>query len=69
MPSLRKPKSGRYLARGRIPADVRDEYGRRFGKNFEAKFSAPAGTKPADAKRLRQSFCCGVFPSCSCSAA
>jgi integrase len=52
MPSLRRSKSGSYLARGRIPADVRAEYGRRFGKSVEAKFSAPPGTKAADAKRL-----------------
>ena len=51
-PTLRKSPTGTYIARGRVPADVREEYGPRYGKSLEVKFSAPATTKPADAKRL-----------------
>ena len=52
MPQLRRSKSGAYIARGRVPSDVRDEYGRRFGKSLEVRFYAASGTKLSDAKRL-----------------
>jgi integrase len=43
---------GNYKARKRRPDDVREEYGRLYGPRFEAKFFAPTGTKPQEAKRL-----------------
>ena len=52
MPSLKRTFTGAYAARIRIPKDVRDEYGARFGKRHEAKFHAPASTSPGNAKRL-----------------
>jgi hypothetical protein len=52
MPSLTRTPTGGYACRVRIPKDVRDEYGRRFGKRHEAKFHAPASTSLVDARRL-----------------
>jgi integrase len=52
MVQLRQDSKGNYSARKRLPDDVRDEYGRRHGQRFEAKFSAPASTKPQAAKQL-----------------
>jgi len=42
---------GAYRARKRLPADVREEYGRLYGPRHEAKFFRPASTKPHEAKR------------------
>ncbi len=52
MVSLTQNSSGRYAARRRLPNDVREEYGRLHGAHYEAKFSAPAGTKRQEAERL-----------------
>jgi len=43
--------NGAYAAKKRIPDDVRDEYRDRHGQYHVAKFHAPAGTKPDEAKR------------------
>ena len=43
MVKLRQDSTGKYLARKRLPDDVREEYGRRYKAHFEAKFSAPSG--------------------------
>jgi integrase len=42
MVKLRQDSNGNYIARKRLPDDVRDEYGQRHGARYEAKFSAPA---------------------------
>ena len=52
MVRLRQNPSGSYSARKRLPDDVRAQYAHDFGPSLEAKFSAPAGTAPAVAKRL-----------------
>ena len=52
MASLTQNNNGRYTARKRLPDDVRDEYGRLHGAYYEAKFTAPAGTKRQEAERL-----------------
>ena len=44
--------SGAYRARKRLPRDVGEEYARLYGPSFEAKFSAPTGTKATLAKQL-----------------
>jgi hypothetical protein len=51
MVRLRKDSRGNYVARKRLPDDVREEYGRLYGQSFEAKFYAPASTKRPDAER------------------
>jgi integrase len=51
MVRLRKDNRGNYIARKRLPEDVRQEYGRLYGQSFEAKFYAPASTKRQDAER------------------
>ena len=43
MVSLRRDSNGNFIARKRLPDDVREEYGRLYGARFEAKFSARAG--------------------------
>jgi integrase len=52
MVSLRQDTQGNFSARKRLPDDVREEYGRRHGQRFEAKFFAAASTGAALAKRL-----------------
>lgn len=52
MTSLKRSKSGPYTARKAIPADVRDEYRRRYGQTWEVRFTAPAGTPNGEAKAL-----------------
>jgi integrase len=52
MVSLRQDTKGNFRSRKRLPEDVRDEYGRRHGQRFEAKFFAAAKTGVAEAKRL-----------------
>jgi hypothetical protein len=42
MVSLRQDSKGNYIARKRLPDDVRQEYGRLYRARFEAKFSARA---------------------------
>ena len=38
MVMLRQDDKGNFNARKRLPDDVREEYGRRHGQRFEAKF-------------------------------
>ena len=40
-----------YLARKRLPDDVREEYGRLYGARYDAKFSAPRTTKSHEAQQ------------------
>ena len=42
MVRLRQDSNGNFVARKRLPNDVREEYGRRYRARFEAKFSARA---------------------------
>jgi hypothetical protein len=42
MVTLRQDTKGNFSARKRLPDDVREEYGQRYGQRLEAKFSAPA---------------------------
>jgi hypothetical protein len=46
MVKLRQDSTGKYIARKRLPEDVREEYGRRHKAHHEAKFSAPASDGP-----------------------
>jgi hypothetical protein len=50
MVKLRRDSKGNYIARKRLPDDVREEYGQQYGARHEAKFSAPAEGGPASAK-------------------
>ena len=50
MAAVRRSTSGTYTVRKGIPKDVQDEYQRLYGQRWEAKFSAPAGMRPQDAK-------------------
>ncbi len=52
MVSLRQDDKGNFSARKRLPDDVREEYGRRYGQRFEAKFFATANAGAGEAKRL-----------------
>jgi hypothetical protein len=52
MVSLRQDTKGNFSARKRLPNDVREEYGRRHGARFEAKFSAPATVGAHAAKQM-----------------
>jgi len=55
MVKLRQDSNGNFVARKRLPDDVRDEYGRRHGPRFEAKFFARASVGANAAKqRFRQ---------------
>jgi hypothetical protein len=51
MVRLRQDGVGNYVARKRLPDDVREEYGRLYGAHHEAKFSAPKSTKSHEAKQ------------------
>jgi hypothetical protein len=51
MVKLRQDNTGKYIARKRLPNDVREEYGRRHKAHHEAKFSAPASDGPHIAKQ------------------
>ena len=42
MVSLRRDSNGNFIARKRLPDDVREKYGRLYGARFEAKFSSLA---------------------------
>jgi hypothetical protein len=54
MAHLQQKPNGSYSARKRLPADVREEYGRLYGARFEAKFSAPASVgRQAAVQRFR----------------
>ena len=48
---MRQDRTGKYIARKRLPDDVREEYGRRYKAHHEAKFSAPASDGPHIAKQ------------------
>jgi hypothetical protein len=52
MVTLRQKSNGAFAAKKRIPDDVRDEYRQLHGQYHVAKFYAPPGTKPHEAKRL-----------------
>ena len=51
MVKLRQDTNGNFVARKRLPDDVREEYGRRYGARHEAKFSASARVGPQAAKQ------------------
>ena len=51
MVSLRQDTNGNFRARKRLPDDVREEYGQRFGQKLEAKFYAPATDGAAAARQ------------------
>ena len=51
MVTLRQDTKGNFSARKRLPDDVREEYGRRYGQRVEAKFFAPASKGAANAKQ------------------
>jgi integrase len=51
MVRLRQDSNGNFVARKRLPDDVRDEYGRRHGPRFEAKFTARANVGAHVAKQ------------------
>ncbi len=52
---LRQDRSGNYIARKRLPDDVREEYARRHGPRFEAKFLARASVgAPAAKQKFRE---------------
>jgi integrase len=51
MVRLRKDSRGNYVARKRLPDDVRQEYGELHGQSYEVKFYAPASTKRQEAER------------------
>ena len=50
MVRLRQDSNGNFVARKRLPDDVREEYGRLYRARFEAKFSARA----SDGKQVAQ---------------
>jgi hypothetical protein len=52
MVTISQDAKGNFTARKRLPDDVREEYARRHGQRFEAKFFAAASTGAAEAKRL-----------------
>jgi integrase len=51
MVRLRKDSRGNYVARKRLPDEVRQEYGELHGQSHEVKFHAPASTKRQEAER------------------
>ena len=51
MVKLRQDTNGNFIARKRLPDDVREEYGRRYGARLEAKFSARASVGVDAAKQ------------------
>jgi hypothetical protein len=51
MVTLRRDDKGNYIARKRLSADVRDEYGRLYGAHYEAKFFRPKSTKHHEATK------------------
>jgi hypothetical protein len=51
MVKLRQDSTGKYIARKRLPDDVREEYGRRHKAHYEAKFFAPSSDGPHIAKQ------------------
>src|ERR1700722_16957006 len=52
MVTLRQDTRGNFSARKRLPDDVREEYGRRFGQRLEAKFFAPASVGAHAARQM-----------------
>jgi integrase len=48
--SLARVRTGTFKARKAIPSDVRATYARLYGQRWEAIFSVPASTPPAEAK-------------------
>jgi integrase len=60
MASLRQDSRGNYVSRKRLPLDVRDEYGRLYGKRHEEKFFLPASTDRREARRQFSEWCAEV---------
>jgi hypothetical protein len=54
MVTLRRDSNGNFSARKRLPDEVRDGYGQRYGQRVEVKFFASASKGTAEAKRLFQ---------------
>ena len=52
MVTVRQDNKGNYSARKRLPADVREEYGRRHGQRLEAKSFAPASVGAHAARQM-----------------
>ena len=52
MVTLRQDTKGNFSARKRLPNDIREEYGHRYGARLEAKFSAPATVGAQAAKQM-----------------
>jgi integrase len=52
MVTLRQDTRGNFSARKRLPDDVREEYGRRYGQRLEAKFFASASKGVSQAKQM-----------------
>jgi hypothetical protein len=52
MVGLRQDSNGNFRARKRLPDDVREEYGRRYGPRREAKFFAHATVGPHKARQM-----------------
>jgi len=55
MVSLRRDSNGNFIARKRLPDDVREDYGQLYGARFEAKFFARASVgKQIAQQKFRQ---------------
>jgi hypothetical protein len=55
MVSLRQDSKGNFIARKRLPDDVREDYGQLYGARFEAKFFARASVgKQVAQQKFRQ---------------
>ena len=52
MVTLRQDTRGNFSARKRLPDNVREEYGRRYGQRLEAKFFASASKGVSQAKQM-----------------
>jgi hypothetical protein len=60
MVSLRQDTRGNFSARKRLPDDVREEYGRRYGQRLEVKFFVAASEGAAGARQLFRDW--GIHP-------
>lgn len=56
LPSMNRVKSGSYVVRKAIPADVRDECERRYAQRWEVKSRSPAALRPQEAKAKQAEF-------------
>jgi hypothetical protein len=64
MIKLRQDRNGNFIARKRLPDDVREEYGRRHKAHHEAKFSRPASVGPHVAKQQFREWDAEVTAGC-----